>query len=194
MTWGYMVGAGRTRLIDAWWISFFPGLAIFLAVLALNLVGEGLNDALNPRLSEGAADAGAERTRPVGGRADLGAPAGADRPHAVERLSLAINPGETLCVVGESGSGKSMLAHAVMGLLPSAVKPAGGAIKLSGRDLLGLSPEAMRAVRGREIGMIFQEPMTSLNPVMRIGRQIHEMFEAHGALSAAERERAAPPS
>jgi peptide/nickel transport system permease protein len=53
MTWGYMVGAGRTRLIDAWWISFFPGLAIFLAVLALNLVGEGLNDALNPRLARG---------------------------------------------------------------------------------------------------------------------------------------------
>lgn len=53
MTWGYMVGAGRTRLIDAWWISFFPGLAIFLSVLALNLVGEGLNDALNPRLARG---------------------------------------------------------------------------------------------------------------------------------------------
>jgi peptide/nickel transport system permease protein len=51
MTWGYMVGAGRTRLIDAWWISFFPGLAIFLAVLALNLIGEGLSDALNPRLA-----------------------------------------------------------------------------------------------------------------------------------------------
>jgi peptide/nickel transport system permease protein len=51
MTWGYMVGAGRTRLIEAWWISFFPGLAIFLAVLALNLVGEGLSDALNPRLA-----------------------------------------------------------------------------------------------------------------------------------------------
>lgn len=53
MTWGYMVGAGRTRLIDAWWISFFPGVAIFLTVLALNLVGEGLNDALNPRLARG---------------------------------------------------------------------------------------------------------------------------------------------
>jgi peptide/nickel transport system permease protein len=53
MTWGFMVGAGRTRLIDAWWISFFPGFAIFLTVLALNLVGEGLNDALNPRLSGG---------------------------------------------------------------------------------------------------------------------------------------------
>jgi peptide/nickel transport system permease protein len=55
MTWGYMVGAGRTRLLDAWWISFFPGLAIFLTVLALNLVGEGLNDALNPRLARGRA-------------------------------------------------------------------------------------------------------------------------------------------
>ena len=51
MTWGYMVGAGRTRMLDAWWISFFPGIAIFLTVLALNLVGEGLNDALNPRLA-----------------------------------------------------------------------------------------------------------------------------------------------
>jgi peptide/nickel transport system permease protein len=53
MTWGYMVGAGRTRLIEAWWISFFPGLAIFLTVLALNLIGEGLSDALNPRLARG---------------------------------------------------------------------------------------------------------------------------------------------
>ena len=53
MSWGYMVGAGRTRLLDAWWISFFPGFAIFLTVLALNLAGEGLNDALNPRLARG---------------------------------------------------------------------------------------------------------------------------------------------
>ena len=121
----------------------------------------------------------------------LALPPGADRPHAVEGLSLAIGAGETLCIVGESGSGKSMCAHAVMGLLPAAVKPAGGAVRLAGRDLLALSPEEMRQVRGREIGMIFQEPMTSLNPVMRIGRQIHEMFEAHGALAPAERERRA---
>lgn len=118
----------------------------------------------------------------------LALPARADRAHAVEGLSLAIEAGETLCIVGESGSGKSMCAHAVMGLLPAAVKPTAGRIDLNGRNLLGLSADAMRGVRGREIGMIFQEPMTSLNPVMRIDRQIRETFEAHGALDGRERE------
>jgi peptide/nickel transport system ATP-binding protein len=117
----------------------------------------------------------------------LALPALADRAHAVEGVTLAIAPGETLCVVGESGSGKSMIAHAVMGLLPKAVKPAGGAIRLSGRDLLSLDEEAMQDVRGREIGMIFQEPMTSLNPVMRVADQIIETFEAHGLHGASER-------
>jgi len=117
----------------------------------------------------------------------VGLPAGADRPHAVDGLSLAIEAGETLCIVGESGSGKSITAHAVMGLLPPGVRPTGGAIRLAGRDLLGLSADAMRAIRGREIGMIFQEPMTSLNPVMRVSDQIAETFEAHGALTPAER-------
>ena len=86
--------------------------------------------------------------------------------------------------MGESGSGKSMTAHAVMGLLPKAVRPAGGAVRLAGRELLGLDEDAMRDVRGREIGMIFQEPMTSLNPVMRVSDQIRETFEAHGMLDA----------
>ncbi|WNJ90006.1 ABC transporter ATP-binding protein [Bosea sp. 685] len=117
----------------------------------------------------------------------LALPALADRAHAVEGVTLAIAPGETLCVVGESGSGKSMIAHAVMGLLPKAVKPAGGAIRLAGRDLLSLDEEAMQDVRGREIGMIFQEPMTSLNPVMRVADQIIETFEAHGLHGTSER-------
>jgi peptide/nickel transport system ATP-binding protein len=120
-------------------------------------------------------------------RLTLALPAMADRAHAVKDLSLSIEPGQTLCVVGESGSGKSMTAHAVMRLLPRAVKPAGGAIRLNGTDLLGLSDAAMREVRGRDIGMIFQEPMTSLNPVMRVRDQIAETFEAHGALDRAGR-------
>jgi peptide/nickel transport system ATP-binding protein len=117
----------------------------------------------------------------------LALPARADRAHAVERLSLTIAAGETLCIVGESGSGKSMCAHAVMGLLPKAIRPSAGRIALNGRNILALGPEEMRSVRGREIGMVFQEPMTSLNPVMCIARQIEEMFEAHGALDAATR-------
>ena len=111
----------------------------------------------------------------------------ADRAFAVENLTLSIARGETLCIVGESGSGKSMTAHAVMRLLPRQVRPAGGAIRLNGRDLLTLDEAAMREVRGRDIGMIFQEPMTSLNPVMRVGEQIAETFAAHGALDGTAR-------
>jgi peptide/nickel transport system ATP-binding protein len=121
----------------------------------------------------------------------LALPALADRAHAVEQITLSIGPGETLCVVGESGSGKSMIAHAVMGLLPKAVRPAGGAIRLAGRDLLQLDEAAMQDLRGREVGMIFQEPMTSLNPVMRVAEQIIETFEAHGLHSRSERQRRA---
>ncbi|WP_207484375.1 ABC transporter ATP-binding protein [Arenibaculum pallidiluteum] len=117
----------------------------------------------------------------------LALPAQADRPHAVSGIDLTIGAGETLCIVGESGSGKSMCAHAVMGLLPKGVRPESGEIRLGGRDLLKLGPAALRDVRGREVGMIFQEPMTSLNPLMRVADQIAETFEAHGLLSRAER-------
>ncbi|MBV9078891.1 MAG: ABC transporter ATP-binding protein [Methylobacteriaceae bacterium] len=113
---------------------------------------------------------------------NLALPGGADRAFAVRDLSLAVAPGETLCVVGESGSGKSMTALATIGLLPPSIRLAGGAIRLGGRDLTKLGEREMRDIRGREIGMIFQEPMTSLNPVMRVADQIAETFEAHGAL------------
>ncbi|WP_375461141.1 ABC transporter ATP-binding protein [uncultured Enterovirga sp.] len=120
----------------------------------------------------------------------LSLPGSGDRKHAVEGLSLQVESGETLCVVGESGSGKSMTALAVMGLLPRSVRATSGTIRLNGRDLLALSEREMRDVRGREVSMIFQEPMTSLNPVMRVSDQIVETFEAHGALdSKGRRER-----
>ncbi|GGF44428.1 ABC transporter ATP-binding protein [Aliidongia dinghuensis] len=107
-------------------------------------------------------------------------PPGGDRALAVEGVSLAIRPGEALCVVGESGSGKSMIANAVMGLLPRPhVRPTAGRILFEGRDLLDLSEAALRELRGRRIGMIFQEPMTALNPIMRIGDQIAEVYQSH---------------
>ena len=117
----------------------------------------------------------------------LALPRGADRPHAVEDLSLDLMPGKILCVVGESGSGKSMSAYALTGLLPRSLTVAGGEILFEGRDLLRLDERDWRALRGRRIAMIFQEPMTALNPVMRIGDQIAEMFEAHGLLTPGER-------
>jgi len=113
-------------------------------------------------------------------------PAGADRASAVDGVSLNLRRGEILCVVGESGSGKSMCAHAIMGLLPKGVGISGGRILFESADIATLDDVAMRRLRGSRLGMIFQEPMTALNPLMRIGDQIGEVFEAHGGLSAAE--------
>jgi len=110
---------------------------------------------------------------------------------AVDGLSLAISRGETFALVGESGCGKSMTALALMRLLPDNGAVTAGSIALSGADVLALPESQMRAVRGGRIGMIFQEPATSLNPVMRVGDQIVEAVEAHTELrGAAARERA----
>jgi peptide/nickel transport system ATP-binding protein len=115
-------------------------------------------------------------------------PAGADRVNAVENVSFSVAPGEIVCVVGESGSGKSVTSHAVMGLLPPLqLAVAGGRILLEGDDLLTKSPSAMRRIRGDRIAMIFQEPMTALNPVMKVGDQIAEVLDIHAHLSDAER-------
>ncbi|MGX7703969.1 ABC transporter ATP-binding protein [Methylobacterium sp. Gmos1] len=117
----------------------------------------------------------------------LALPEGGDRPNAVDGVSFDLVAGEILCLVGESGSGKSMCAHALMGLLPKAVRPVSGTIRLGETDLLAQDAAAWRDTRGRRIAMIFQEPMTALNPLMRIGDQMAEMFEAHNLLTPKER-------
>jgi peptide/nickel transport system ATP-binding protein len=115
-------------------------------------------------------------------------PTGADRKFAVEQVDLTLHTGKTLCIVGESGSGKSMIANAVMGLLPRPhVAPTAGQILFEGRDLLQLDEVQMRGIRGQRIGMIFQEPMTSLNPVMNIGEQIGEVLDAHRTMPRSHR-------
>ena len=114
-------------------------------------------------------------------------PKGADRAHAVKNVSFDLNHGEMLCIVGESGSGKSMSANAIMGLLAEGLSVASGAITFDGQDLTKLSEGQMRTIRGRRIGMIFQEPLTALNPLMPVGRQIEEVFEAHDMLVPATR-------
>ncbi|MCR9110703.1 MAG: ABC transporter ATP-binding protein [Rhodobacteraceae bacterium] len=118
-------------------------------------------------------------------------PKGADRELAVKDVSFTLDKGEILCIVGESGSGKSMSANALMGLLPEGVTPAGGSITFEGRNLLDLSEDEMLALRGRDISMIFQEPLSALNPLMRIGDQIAEVFEAHNLLTPSERSKRA---
>jgi oligopeptide/dipeptide ABC transporter ATP-binding protein len=102
----------------------------------------------------------------------------------VRDLSFRVHDGETVAIVGESGSGKSLTALALMGLLPKAARIPSGRLALRGTNLLGQSEAAWRKIRGREIAMIFQEPMTSLNPVLTIGRQITEVVQQHEGLSA----------
>jgi oligopeptide transport system ATP-binding protein len=112
---------------------------------------------------------------------------GAGVVHAVDGVSYTVDAGETVAVVGESGSGKSVTALSVMRLIPN---PPGeitaGSVNFAGRELLTLPESEMREVRGGEIGMVFQEPMTSLNPVLTIGRQITETLEQHRHLNHAD--------
>nr|WP_246520137.1 ABC transporter ATP-binding protein [Ancylobacter lacus] len=120
---------------------------------------------------------------------DARTPSGAHR--VLHEVSFHLGAGETLCLAGESGSGKSVTSLAIMRLLPKAsLRVAAGSIRLEGRDLLPLPDRAMRRVRGGDIAMIFQEPMTSLNPVMSVGAQLTEAIRAHqGAANAAARAR-----
>jgi len=109
---------------------------------------------------------------------------------AVTELSYELDEGETLGLVGESGSGKSVSSLAVLGLIP---QPPGvvdaGRVRFDGRDLLALSPKALRAIRGNEISMIFQDPMTSLNPLLTVGRQLTEVLEVHRGVGRREARR-----
>src|SRR5437588_1336863 len=115
-------------------------------------------------------------------------PRGADRLNAVENVSFAVGPGEIVGVVGESGSGKSVTAHAIMGLLPPGQLAAtAGRALLEGDDLLTKTRAEMRKIRGDRISMIFQEPMTALNPVMKVGDQIAEVLDIHTKLDERER-------
>ncbi len=117
-------------------------------------------------------------------------PAESGRATVVDRVQLAIAPGETLALVGESGCGKSVTALAIMRLVPRPGRiEADSRIRFDGRDLLSLSVPEMRALRGGQIGMIFQEPMTSLNPVTAVGRQVEESILLHAKVSTAQARR-----
>ena len=102
----------------------------------------------------------------------------------VENVSFDVRQGETLCVVGESGSGKSVTALSVMGLLPrGGLAPASGSILVKGENVLTASPRRLREMRATRMAMVFQEPMTALNPVEPVGKQIDEVLRVHSTLS-----------
>jgi oligopeptide/dipeptide ABC transporter ATP-binding protein len=113
----------------------------------------------------------------------------AGRQEIVHGVSLTVPAGQTVAVVGESGSGKSLTMLALMGLLSPPLRVSGGHVRLAGRELTGLAERDMRAIRGRDLAMIYQDPMTSLNPLMRIGTQVVEAMTAHGVSKVAARTR-----
>ena len=114
-------------------------------------------------------------------------PEGGDRTNAVSDVSFTVNRGEIVCLVGESGSGKSVIAQSIMGLLPRTLKVAGGAILLQGEDITHAPVSRLRELRATRMSMVFQEPMTALNPVMTCGEQIDEVLSEHTQLSPTER-------
>jgi peptide/nickel transport system ATP-binding protein len=117
----------------------------------------------------------------------VGLPKGMERTHAVEDVSFDLKRGQILCIIGESGSGKSVTANTVMGLLPKVIPVSAGAIELEGISIVGAPAKTLRQIRGRVVSMIFQDPLSALNPLMTVGEQITEAMSAHGVGTKASR-------
>ena len=181
---GMLISNGFEFLLSgSYWISFFPGVALAIAIVGINLAGDQLRDVLNPRnLSD-------ERGAPALSVRDL-------RTHfftkegvasAVDGVDFDVAPGEILGLVGESGSGKTVTGFSILGLIdPPGRIVEGSSIRFAGEELTTAKPERLRAIRGAEIAMIFQDPMMTLNPVLRVDTQMIETVQAHLKVSRAE--------
>ena len=194
---GSMLGEGRAALITHPHTSLIPGMMIFAIVMGINLLGDGIRDALDPRLAKGAL----RRSQPITNiERDMPLPAseeggllsvtglktdfhmGRKTIKAIREVSVYVSKGECLALVGESGSGKSVTALSLTGLVasPPAVI-AGGTIHFDGTDLLSLEFEQMRNYRGSRIAYVFQDPNSSLHPLHNIGDQLIEAIKVHDA-------------
>jgi oligopeptide/dipeptide ABC transporter ATP-binding protein len=209
-SWGTMIQDGRLYLSEHPWQVYVPSIALVLTILAFNTLGDGIRDALGLGMPKGKQRIKGRLglttvTRP----ADQVPPPGSDRLLSVTDLSVeflteagpatvvdhvnfGVDAGEVVALVGESGSGKTVSSLAVMRLVAS---PPGritsGSVMFDGRDLLSLSFNEMREVRGDQIGMAFQDPMTSLNPAFTIGTQLVDTIRLHRSMSkSAARQRA----
>ncbi|MCX7339036.1 MAG: dipeptide/oligopeptide/nickel ABC transporter permease/ATP-binding protein [Hyphomicrobiales bacterium] len=199
-SWGLMIRGARATMEQAPLLLLWPCLALTVTILAFNLLCDALRDAFDPK---SAAGAGA-RPKPrlvdclapglFPSRVDPGASLsvrgltveidtkrGVIRP--VDDVSFTIGAGETLAIVGESGSGKSVTVTGLMGLLPAAARPVAGEAVFEGHDLLRRSPDQLRALRGARLAMIPQDPMSSLNPVHKVGDQVVEAILAHRSIT-----------
>ncbi len=211
-SWGGMLQEGFQFINSAPWAVIFPGIAIMLTVLAFNLVADGLRDSLGRERPAGSGLVGGDRTRARRRLAQLSTSGTAGSARAqepvpallkvddlriefltgqtwlpvMEDASFSVQRGKTLGLVGESGSGKTVTALAVMGLLAPAVSRVTGSIQFEQHELTSMSPSGMRRLRGNDVAMIFQEPMTSLNPAYTVGNQIAEQVRTHRGVSRAD--------
>ena len=199
---GSMLGEGRKLLINAPHASIVPGAMIFVIVMSVNLLGDGIRDALDPRLRSGALSRPAAATRidrtkvPSAQESDAlldvrdlktEFQVGTRTYKAVGGVSFHVAPGECLGIIGESGSGKSVTALSLLGLVASPPGViTGGAVRIGGEDTLSMSHEALRRVRGNRVAYIFQDPLATLHPLMRIGDQLVEAIRVHRPLSRKE--------
>ena len=194
-SWGLMIAAARSTMAQAPILLVWPCLALSLTILAMNALCDTLRDAVDPhrrpirgrgrRLLEAIAPGLLPLHGPTlnveGLTIEIDTPAGPIRP--VRDVTLAVSQGETLAVVGESGSGKSLFSLAVMGLLPPVARVVAGTVWVDGIEVLRLDEASLRRLRGERAAMVFQDPLSSLNPVHRVGQQIAEGISAHRRLS-----------
>ena len=198
---GSMLGEARSAMISHPHTSIVPGVMIFLIVMSINLLGDGVRDALDPRLRSGALSR-PRATTLVERHGEI--PAATDDLLAIQNLetqfhvgdrvyravggvSLAVKPGECLGVIGESGSGKSVTALSVMGLVASPPGViTGGAVRFQGEDLIDAPYETLRQKRGDRVAYIFQDPLSTLHPLYRIGHQLAEAIQSHHKINTAE--------
>ena len=193
-SWGLMLAEGRKNILISPWLSILPGLAIMFTVLSINLVGDGLSDILDPRLRKGTfrrrrlrvpahESRGAAEDPPLLSVRNLSVefPLQKRVIKAVREVSFDLHRGETLGIVGESGSGKSVTALSIIQLLDAPGRVTSGQVVFDGEDLTRIPDGAMSELRGSRIGMIFQNPAASLNPVLSIGYQMEESMGRLGA-------------
>jgi peptide/nickel transport system permease protein len=196
-SWGLMIRGARSTMDQAPMLLLWPCLALTITILTINTLCDALRDAVDPRSASGPRLRLIDRLVPglvppkqPGATLEVAhltvtidTPRGRIQP--VDDVSLTVRPGETVAVVGESGSGKSLTATAVMGLLPPEARPTAALVAFEGADLFAMPEAQRRRLRGGEIAMIFQDPMSSLNPVMRVGDQVAEAIRAHRPVSHA---------
>ncbi|MFT3873292.1 MAG: dipeptide/oligopeptide/nickel ABC transporter permease/ATP-binding protein [Nocardioides sp.] len=206
-SWGRMLHDSQSYFAQQPFLPFPAGLAIMLLVIAINLAGDGVADAIIKRPDTGAVTRANKRKRPpvvVSERADraptdgpvpvlevedlvVAFPAeGGEETVVVDGVDLRVTPGETLGLAGESGSGKSLTAWAVVGLVPEPGRIVRGSVKVAGQQLIGRSDRELSDIRGRDVGMVFQDPTTALDPTMTVGRQVMEPLRRHLDMTRAQ--------